>query len=102
MNVAQHARRLLKRVVADMGAPPVRLYFRKKEMDAAGEINWYEPKGEAVISLRANLNIDQEKLEDTVIHELAHAYAGPQGAGDHDAVWGVHYARIYCAAMGSH
>jgi hypothetical protein len=98
---AHGARRLLAKVVAELGSPPLPVRFRTQDITHCGEC---EHRADHFRITLAKTLSRREHL-DTVIHELAHVYAWTHGAayrGDHDEIWGVMFARIYCAARGEH
>lgn len=101
MSLAHRARKIYRRVVADLGPPPMPVHFRAVDIDSAWGRTFKRPEYFLI-----EISKDHDgTFYDTVIHELAHVYAWAEGAsfrGDHDEVWGVMYARVYCAAKGEH
>lgn len=98
---ARYARRVLADVVRDIGPPPAPVRFRVKQLpgNLFGEC-WKRADGSCfLIFLQQGMGRDM--LLDTIVHELAHAYAwqGWEYRNDHDATWGVAYAQVYCAAF---
>jgi hypothetical protein len=98
----RQAREVLRAVERELGPPPLPVYFRSKELsDCSGRT--FKRDDSFLVYLDSRLGADEQWW--VVLHELAHVYAWVEGGayrGDHDEVWGVVYARIYCAAMGAH
>ena len=102
---------MLADVVRDWGPPPLPVRFRcqKNLRDAHASACKVEKEerngqwGSFLIELESGMS--KTLLEFVVIHELAHIYSWDSGAeyrNDHDEIWGVNYARVYCSVMGTH
>lgn len=99
----RRARELLARVVQDLGPPVMPVRWRVGDL---GPWQGACVRRDGYYLVELDRTLRGATLDDTIMHELAHVYAsrGEQDeyCDDHDAIWGVAYARVYCAAMETH
>lgn len=90
---------LMRRLHRRCGAAhPIRVRLAHMPPDLYGDCHLVSPRaGRPYFQVRLNLRHPQW-LEETMVHEWAHALAWYSGVQDHGPEWGVAFARCYCAA----
>lgn len=101
---AHRAREWLADVVRDWGPPPLPVKFRTKDNLGEDFAQAYKVEEEFfLVFLERTMSV--ALAEFVIMHEIAHIYAWDAGAqyrDDHDATWGVAYARVWCSVKATH
>lgn len=101
MRATTLARRILERVIREIGPPSMPVRFRQNIPEDGDSFGICIENSDHYL-IRLQKGLPESMLRETVIHELAHAYLFTEHEfrTHHDAVWGVVYSEVYRAAFG--
>lgn len=95
---------LLVKVALEVGPPPLKVYVKFDLPHRSENLSECILRKKSFL-IRMQQSMGEDLFLVMFVHELAHAYSWDNTADkkdDHDATWGIAYARIYCAVMGVH